>query len=111
MSDKLPFIGQMDRRITIQQEVVTQNSTGEAVATLTTIANPWAHMSEASGNEDVEGKVRHLITRTYTIRYNTTVFSLSNQLKVVDGSKTFEVYHVKELGRKQHLQLLVTDYE
>ena len=79
--------------------------------TAVTKANPYAKMEENNGSEDVEGKVRHLVERTYTIRYNKDVLDNGHNYKVVDGSLTFDIYHVKELARKRFLKLLVTVYE
>lgn len=110
MSDN-PFIGQMDRVIVVKSVTKTQNTTGEEEETLVTLAQPWAYMQDVSGAEDVEGKVRHIISRSYTIRYNATIAASGNEMKIVDGTETFDVYHVKQLGRKKHLQLLVTNYE
>lgn len=106
-----PFIGQMDRLISVEQMSKTQNASGEEVVSWSAVASPWAYMQDISGNEEVEGKVVHLISRRYTIRYNSTIAATGNEMRVVDGSDTFNVYHVKPLGRKKHLQLLVTDYE
>lgn len=111
MNNSAPYIGQMDRKILIFEETKARNTVGEEKPTPSTIAEPYAYMQERSGSEDVEGKVRHLISRSYTIRYNATVLEKGTRLKLTDNSQTFNVYHIKELGRKKHLELLVTDYE
>lgn len=105
-----PFIGQMDRKIEVIELVKSPTSTGSRTTTEEVIANPFAFMNEISGSEDAEGKIRHLVNRTYTVRYNAAIKTKSNALKVKDGSETFEVIHVKELGRKKHLQLIVKMY-
>lgn len=109
--EKTPFIGQMDRLISIVELVKTRNSTGEEETTESVVSNPYAQMTDVSGNEDIEGKVRHLINRTYVIRYNQTVKEKATTLMVIDDSKKYNVYHVKELGRKKYLVILVKDYE
>lgn len=101
----------MDRKITIMSLSKSQNTTGEEETTLSTLAEPWAYMAEQNGSEDIEGKVRHIIDRSYTIRYNATVAATGNEMILVDGSRAFDVYHVIEIGRKQHLKLLVTRHE
>jgi head-tail adaptor len=106
-----PFIGQMDKKIEVIEFTSTQNETGEDVRTETVIANPFAYLREISGNEDVDGKVRHLINRSYTIRYNATVLQKANSLAVRDRGMLFQVIHVKEFGRKKHLEILVKFYE
>ena len=109
--DKSPFIGQMDRKIQIVEFEKTKNSTGEAELVPNVIAEPFANMNEVSGSEEADGKIRHLINRTYTIRYNSVVVSKANQLVVIDGLQKFSIYHAKEIGRKKHLTLLVKNYE
>lgn len=109
--EKNPYIGQLDRKITVLREVFAQNTTGEQKPTLEVVSDTWAFMEEQSGDEDVEGKVRHLINRRYTIRYNSTIATTGTKLKVVDNNVSYNIYHVKEIGRKQHLQLLVASYE
>lgn len=109
--DKNPFIGQMDRKIQVCELVKTRNSTGEQEVSQNVIANPFAFMNEVSGGEDVEGKIRHLINRTYTVRYNAALLVNTIELVVIDGNQKFEVYHAKEIGRKKHIILMVKDYE
>lgn len=109
--DKTPFVGQMDRKIQIVKFVTTRNSTNEKEVTQEVIASPWAHMMDISGTEDVEGKVRYLVNKKFTIRYNATVNDLKNQLGLIFEGKLFDVINVIELGRKSHLQLIVKNYE
>lgn len=109
--DKSPFIGQMDRKIQIVELVKTKNSTGELEVTENVISEPFSFMNEVSGSEDAEGKIRHLINRTYIIRYNAIVLQRASELVVIDGLQKFSIYHVKEIGRKKHMTLLVNDYE
>lgn len=108
--EKTPYIGQMNRKIEIVELVKTQNSTGEEQVTENVISEPFARMDEVSGSEDAEGKIRHIINRTYTIRHNTSVLRKATELVVYDNSQKFSVYHVKEIG-KTHLLLLVNYYE
>lgn len=106
-----PFIGQMDRKIVVKSFTETQNSVGEQRTTETVVLQPFAYMKELSGGEDVEGKVRSLFSRSYTIRYNAQVLAERNKLIVEDGSVKLEVEHVKEIGRKSHLELICKYYE
>ena len=111
MNEKTPFIGQMDRLISIVELVKTRNSTGEEETTEVAVSNPYAQMTDVSSNEDFEGKIRNLINRTYIIRYNVDVKTKANALVIHDDSKKYTVYHVKELGRKKYLVILAKDYE
>jgi len=109
--DKSPFIGQLDRVISIVELIETRNTTGEMDVTEAVIATPYAFMNDVSGSEDVEGKIRHLINRTYVIRYNELIKSKATEMMVIDGNQKFDIYHVQEIGRRKHLKLLVRDYE
>lgn len=106
-----PFIGQMDRVIQIIETVNSRTAAGGQTSTENVVANPFAYMREISGSEDVEGKVRHLINRSYTIRYNEVVKLKNSQLIVKDGDLVFNIIHVKDLGRKKHLEIMVKLYE
>lgn len=108
---KSPFIGQMDRKIQIVSETLSQNTMGEQKPSETVIASAFAHMEEAGGDEDVEGKVRHLTNRRYTIRFNSDILTNGNKYILKDAGVKYGIYHVNEIGRKQHLQLLVNKYE
>lgn len=106
-----PFIGQMDRKIIVVSKTITRDSTGGETFTEETICEPYACLNEQNGNEDVEGKVIHLINRSYTIRYRSDVKDVAVKLIVIDGGQRYEIYHVREIGRKSHLALLVKGYE
>ncbi len=112
MADQLPFIGQLNRKIQILKMVKTRNSTGEEEIVYNVIASPYAMMQDISGNEDIEGKVRHFINRHYTIRW-CGIFgaNVTTDLLVQDGTNRFNIYHNIELGRKQFIKLLVREYE
>lgn len=109
--EKTPFIGQMDRKISIVELVKTRNSTGEEETTETVVANPYAQMKDVSSNEDFEGKVRNLINRTYIIRFNAALKANANSMVVIDGGTRYGIYHIKEIGRRSYLEILVKDYE
>jgi head-tail adaptor len=109
--EKAPFIGQMDRKVQIVKVVATRNSTNEKEVTPEVIAEPWANMIDISGSEDVEGKIRYLVNKKFTIRYNQIVNNLKNQLGVLYEGKLYNVINVIEIGRKSHLQLIVKNYE
>lgn len=111
MANENPFIGQMDRVIQIVKFEKTRNATGEKETTNEVVCNPYAKMEDVSGGEDVEGKVRYLVNRKYTIRYNEQVNLLKNQLALIDNGVTYDVVNVIPVGRKKHLILMVKNYE
>lgn len=111
MANENPFIGQMDRVIQIVKFDKTRNPTGEKETTNEVVCNPYAKMEDVSGGEDVEGKVRYLVTRKYTIRYNAQVDLLKNKLALIDEGVTYDVVNVIPIGRKKHLTLIVKNHE
>jgi head-tail adaptor len=111
MSDNKPFIGQMDRIVTIVKLIHSRNSTGEKEVTQEVISNPFAYMQDVSGTEGVEGKVRYLVNKKFTIRYNSIVNDLKNQLGLLYEGKLYDIVNVVEIGRKSYLQLIVKNYE
>ena len=106
-----PFIGQMDREVSLILKKTTQSSTGAETIDEVVVATPWAYMQDVSGGEESDGKIRHLVNRTYTIRYNELVVQHSNALILIDKNQRFEVLHVIEIGRKKHLEIRVKVYE
>lgn len=108
---KNPFIGQMDRVIQIKKKVVTQTETKAEVSSEVLVCEPFAFMQDISGGEEVDGKVRHLINRTYTVRWNPLITEGGTKLIVVDQEVKFEIVHIIELGRQKHLEIRVKSYE
>lgn len=108
---KTPFIGQLDRKISIISKTISRDSTGGEITSENTICTPFSCLSVQDGSEDVEGKIVHLIKRSYTIRYRADVKSIASELIILDGGVRYNVYHVIEVGRKNYLELLVQGHE
>ena len=68
-------------------------------------------MDDISGNEDVKGKVRHLINRIYVVRYDPVIKEKGTALVLIDEGKEFEIIHISNIGRKDHLEIKVKLYE
>ena len=108
---KNPFIGQMDRVIEIVEKTMIIDSLGAETLVQTNVCSPYAFMQDISGGEETDGKIKHMINRTYTIRFQEQVKQKANALIVIDGGQRFEVLHVIEIGRRKHLELRVKIYE
>jgi hypothetical protein len=54
-------------------------------------------MKDISGGEEVDGKVRHLVSRTYTIWFN-PIKGKGTALIVIDEGRKFEVLHTIEIA-------------
>jgi head-tail adaptor len=105
------FIGQMDRKIQLVQKLKTQTATGSEISSEVVVSQPFAAMKDLSGGEEVDGKVIHLISRTYTIWFNPVIKEKGTALILIDEGRKFEVIHIVELGRKQYLEIRVKSYE
>lgn len=110
--ENLPYIGQLQYPITIEREVKGRTTTGEESATsYETVLDLKAKLSRQNGNDDVEGKVRTLIDRSYIVRFRSELLEDTDTLYVVDGTERYRIYNVRELKRKRWLEILVTQYE
>jgi hypothetical protein len=105
MNEK-PFIGKMDKLVHVVLYEKTRDDAGGVITQEIEVCSPFAYMKEVSGEEDPDGKLRHLVNRTYTVRYNPKLLIKTTQLYLKDDCKVFEVYHIKEIGRKSHLEIL-----
>lgn len=108
---KNPYIGQMDREISLVEKKPTQSNTGAETLNEIVVSAPWAYMQDISGVEETEGKIKHLVNRTYTIRYDDDVKSKANALILIDDNQRYEVLHIIEIGRRKHLEIRVKLYE
>ncbi len=107
MANDQVFTGQRDRKIEIVKFTKTKNAINEVATAEVSVGFFWAAMKDISGNENEEGKVIHLINRTYTIPYVAEVKTGGDHMVVKDEGSLFQVYHVQELGRKAQLLLKV----
>jgi head-tail adaptor len=110
--DKTPYIGQLQYPITVEQPNVTKNATGEeTVSGYTVVANLKAALNDYDTKEEVDGKLRNLIERSYTVRFRQEILDDADELVVRDNGNLYKIYHVREVKRKRFLEILVTSYE
>ena len=101
-------IGALDRRVTLQRPVTTQNDYGERVAAWTTYATVWAaierkpHAREQNSGEQMLS-VQSVV---FKIRYSTTVSILEASHRVLYDSKAYNVQGVQEVGRADTLRVI-----
>lgn len=97
--------GKLDRRITIQNRVETQNTLGEAVISYTTFAQVWAEVVPLRGREyftaaqtvpEAQLRIR--------IRYMTGV---TEKHRIVYEGVNCDILHIAEIGRKEGLEIMV----
>jgi len=110
MAKDAPFIGAMNRRVSIYKTELVPNELSEHKETDVLVCEPWAAMKDTSGNQEIDGAIVSVVNRSYTIRRNPDVVAGGRQMILVDGAQRFAVHGMKEIGRT-HLELLVTAYE
>lgn len=100
------FAGPLDRRITLQRATVTQNECGEEISTWGTLATVWAAKLNVSDGEKVAAsEVAAQIDLRFQIRWDSSWSDLNPKDRVVFEGRTFDLAGVKELGRREGLEL------
>ncbi len=91
-------IGKLDRWITIQSEVDTQDTDGSYTKTWTTFKQVWASKVDKSGNEGLEQARDTATTSTiFKIRY---MSKLTQKHRISFNGTTYDSEIIKELGRE-----------
>jgi len=93
----------LDRKIVLQTKSVTRGDAGGVNDGYADMASVWADIFYKSGGEKFEaGKNTATNIVIFTIRYKTWPNEIT---RVKYGSKTYDVTHINEYGRKHYLQL------
>lgn len=93
----------LDRKITLQQSITTQDTYGEPDVTWSDYADVWAEVRTQSGREIFSaGKVAE-VDAIFKIRY---ISSLDETWRIVYGSRNYDIKSIKELGRQDGLEIL-----
>ena len=102
------YVGQRDRKVEVVEYTSTKNALNEDVKTESSIGFFYAKMVDLSGAEDEEGKVIHIVNRTYTIAFLNAIRVRGENMVVKDEGQEFKIYYVQEIGRKMQLLLKCT---
>ena len=97
--------GQLDRRITLRRKTVTNTGLGmtEAWADLATI---WASRKDVSDGEKIAaGGVMATLAARFVVRSSTLTRGLTAKDALIEGGKTFQITGIKELGRRDFLEI------
>jgi SPP1 family predicted phage head-tail adaptor len=96
-------IGQLDRKITIQEATLTKDAAGEEVETWGTYATLYAKKARKSANEGVSSE-QLIATRveTFQARYKAGV---TEQMRVIESGLIYNIRGISEIGRKQGLEI------
>lgn len=111
MAVNQPYIGQLDRKIKVYEFTKIQNSVGEEKETKELLASPFAYVEDIGGAESVDGKVMHLVTRSYTIRWNQQISRQGVHYVVEDEGVDFLIQSVMQIGRRKYLKLIAQNFE
>jgi len=97
--------GKLDRRITIQQPVETQNSFGEVVVSFTNFAEVWAEVIPVSGNERLTaGQILPEATLKINIRW---LSGINEKFRILYENVAYDIQYIAELKRRDGLQITV----
>ncbi len=99
--------GYLDRRATLQHQVLTRSATdGEQVATYTDYATVWAGKRDIRGREFVAGsQMNSDITTLWQIRHRTDVKATD---RIVVEGLSYDINGIAEIGRRDGLELQAT---
>lgn len=101
--------GDLDRRITLQEEQTTPDGGGGVSVDWIDVATLWASMRQESGREYLAGGAISAERRViFRLRWRAGV---TPQMRIIHGGGSFDIKEVRELGRREGLELHATARE
>lgn len=100
--------GALDRRITLQQASTVKNDFGEDISTWGALPNGevWASYWPVSDGEKWRaGMVESRQIARFTIRYSTAVSAIGGENRLQFEGGTWSITGVKEIGRREFLEI------
>lgn len=98
--------GKMDRRITIQRATITRDEYNEEVPGWADLATVWASYEPIKDGERFRGGERAAdLSARFQIRYSATSATITAEDRLIFEGRTYEIEHVKEIGRREGLEL------
>tara|TARA_B100001123_G_scaffold220405_1_gene248580 strand:+ start:496 stop:813 length:318 start_codon:yes stop_codon:yes gene_type:complete len=95
--------GRLDRKITLREFSSSVGTTGQPLKTWSDLATVWAQKTDKAGGESERGGEMVATQNTiFKIRYLSTV---SPKNRVSYDSVEYDIEFIKELGRKELLEL------
>lgn len=95
--------GMMDRRITVQTYSTSNNDWNHPVKTWSDLTSVWASKTDKRETEVNELNQTVAITRSiFTIRH---LANLSTTARIVYDGDNYEILGIKELGRREGMQI------
>lgn len=101
--------GDLDRRITIQRNSPTKDAFGASKDNWADLATVWAKKIEVSDAERTRAaETAAIITTRFQVRWWSLVSDLNPKDRVLYGTLTYDIVAVKELGRREGLEISAT---
>lgn len=98
--------GKLDRKIILQRFTETRDSYNEPVKTWATLATRSASYEPISDGERFRAsETAANASARFVIRYSATVADLNPKDRLTYNGDTYEIVHVKELGRREGLEI------
>ena len=99
-------IGELDRRIILQNPTATANGYGEQTFTWADYRTVWSHVNWKGGSRSDESDLITSTTKVvFTIR-NLDISGLTNTTRIFFDSKYYFIHAIKQIdGREQFLEI------
>ena len=96
----------MDRRVTIEQDTPTRDTTGAEVESWSTLATVWAEVRERRGREFFDShQVTAEIDTVFLIRWRSDVTA---KMRINWDGKLYDIHFVGEIGRQRGLEIMAS---
>ena len=99
-------IGELNRRILIQQETATRGTSGQEVLTWANLADVWAKVDypTTGSGEDIDGNQVIVTTRAdFIIRYRD---GIDEKMRIVYRGSNYGILNINEMQERNHFLLL-----
>ena len=97
--------GELDRKITIQQNAPTADDYGQEIAAWSTLATVWAKKTDVRGREYfAQSGERAEIAAVFKIRYRADIKA---EMRISYAGKFYDIREIREVGgRNEGLELM-----
>ena len=100
---------QLDRRVTLQQPVITRDADfGAELRTWADVATVWARISEDTASEAVQAEER-VLTRLISVRMRYRA-DISTTWRLIYGARLFRIDGSLEVGRRRFMDISCVEY-
>lgn len=105
MNDVKIKIGQMNDWIEVFETTTSKSPTGQSNKTDVLFKKVWAMTNDNNASEKDGEKMYLYNIRTYTIRFDPVVFRRGAEMFINDFDGRYNITGIKQIGRKQFLEL------